>query len=60
MYTWGWKECVPSVKIIRDSATEGSYDKDNIGKIIASQIEQGILCKYWSTTYIWMGTLWTG
>ncbi|KAF2306197.1 hypothetical protein GH714_015220 [Hevea brasiliensis] len=32
VYTWGWKECVPSVKIIHVSAAAGSFQKDNNGK----------------------------
>lgn len=28
VYTWGWKECVPSGKVIGDSQTGGSLEKD--------------------------------
>ncbi|KAG8649356.1 ultraviolet-B receptor UVR8 isoform X3 [Manihot esculenta] len=40
VYTWGWKECVPSVKSIRESAAAGSFQKDNNGKQSALPTEQ--------------------
>ncbi|XP_012088011.1 ultraviolet-B receptor UVR8 isoform X2 [Jatropha curcas] len=40
VYTWGWKECVPCVKVIRDSAAAGSFQKDNNTKQNAMVMEQ--------------------
>ncbi|XVE61938.1 hypothetical protein DITRI_Ditri06bG0078600 [Diplodiscus trichospermus] len=40
VYTWGWKECVPSVKVTRDLITGGSFHKDIIGKHSTFQTEQ--------------------
>lgn len=28
VFTWGWKECVPSGKVVGDSATSGLQGKD--------------------------------
>ncbi|KAJ8747117.1 hypothetical protein K2173_008916 [Erythroxylum novogranatense] len=41
VYTWGWKECVPSSKSIgvRDSAVGGSYQKDDTKKQSVSLAE---------------------
>lgn len=41
VYTWGWKECVPSVKIIHVSAAAESFQKDNNEKQNALPTEQG-------------------
>ncbi|GKV10040.1 hypothetical protein SLEP1_g21463 [Rubroshorea leprosula] len=32
VYTWGWKECVPSGKVTRDLVSGGSFQKDIAGK----------------------------
>ncbi|GLT89535.1 hypothetical protein SLE2022_075130 [Rubroshorea leprosula] len=32
VYTWGWKECVPSGKVTRDLVSGGSFQKDIVGK----------------------------
>lgn len=32
VYTWGWKECVPSDTIVHDLVTGGSVRKDTTGK----------------------------
>ncbi|OMO97266.1 Regulator of chromosome condensation, RCC1 [Corchorus olitorius] len=40
VYTWGWKECVPSGKITRDLVTGGSFQKDTVGRQSALQTEQ--------------------
>lgn len=41
MYTWGWKECVPSVRVIRDFAAGGGLQKDTAGKNNMSYAEEG-------------------
>ncbi|XP_024028287.1 ultraviolet-B receptor UVR8 isoform X2 [Morus notabilis] len=41
VYTWGWRECIPSAKIICDLATIGYFQKDNLGKQISAVAEQG-------------------
>ncbi|XVF08147.1 hypothetical protein REPUB_Repub06bG0200900 [Reevesia pubescens] len=41
VYTWGWKECVPSGKVARDLITGGSFQKDIVGKQSTFQTEQG-------------------
>ncbi|KAJ0087670.1 hypothetical protein Patl1_31809 [Pistacia atlantica] len=43
VYTWGWKECVPSAKVARDLTTGGSSQKDVMGKQSGSLTEQGKL-----------------
>ncbi|XP_031275157.1 ultraviolet-B receptor UVR8-like isoform X5 [Pistacia vera] len=40
VYTWGWKECVPSAKVARDLTTGGSSQKDVMGKQSGSLTEQ--------------------
>ncbi|WCJ28344.1 Regulator of chromosome condensation (RCC1) family protein [Euphorbia peplus] len=32
VYAWGWKECVPSVKFLRDPTASGSSQKETAGK----------------------------
>ncbi|TKY65982.1 Ultraviolet-B receptor UVR8 [Spatholobus suberectus] len=41
VYAWGWKECVPSGKVITDFITVGSLQKDVAGKQSSSIAEQG-------------------
>lgn len=42
VYTWGWKECVPSGKMGRDLVTAGgSLQRDAVGKQSALLTEQG-------------------
>jgi len=41
VYAWGWKECVPSGKVITDFITMGSLQKDTTGKQSSSIAEQG-------------------
>ncbi|KAK7339702.1 hypothetical protein VNO77_20383 [Canavalia gladiata] len=41
MYAWGWKECVPSGKVITDFITVGSLQKDVAAKQSSSVAEQG-------------------
>lgn len=41
VYAWGWKECVPSAKIITDLITVGSLQKEVAGKQSSSVAEQG-------------------
>ncbi|KAG5009846.1 hypothetical protein JHK87_018361 [Glycine soja] len=41
VYAWGWKECVPSGKVITDFITVGSFQKDVAGKQSSSIPEQG-------------------
>lgn len=40
VYTWGWKECVPSGKVTRDLGGAGSFEKDIFGKQNTLQAEQ--------------------
>nr|XP_011466532.1 PREDICTED: protein RCC2 homolog isoform X2 [Fragaria vesca subsp. vesca] len=44
VYTWGWKECVPSGKVFHDLALMGSIEKDatTTGKLSSLPAEQGI------------------
>lgn len=41
VYAWGWKECVPSGKVITDFIAGGSLQKDVAGKQSSSVAEQG-------------------
>lgn len=41
VYAWGWKECVPSGKVIIDFITGGGLQKDVAGKQSSSVAEQG-------------------
>ncbi|XP_014513482.1 ultraviolet-B receptor UVR8 isoform X2 [Vigna radiata var. radiata] len=41
VYAWGWKECVPSGKVITDFITMGSLQKDTTGKQSSLIAEQG-------------------
>jgi len=41
VYTWGWKECVPSGKVIGDSPTGGSLEKDQLERQSSLYGEQG-------------------
>ncbi|PNX98386.1 ultraviolet-B receptor UVR8-like protein, partial [Trifolium pratense] len=41
VYSWGWKECVPSGKVFTDLITVGSLQKDVAGKQSSSVAEQG-------------------
>ncbi|KAK7256789.1 hypothetical protein RIF29_30273 [Crotalaria pallida] len=41
VYAWGWKECVPSGKVIFDFVTGGNLQKDIAGKQSSSVAEQG-------------------
>ncbi|KAL9426199.1 hypothetical protein AB3S75_033054 [Citrus x aurantiifolia] len=40
VYTWGWRECVPSAKVTRDFGSAGSFQKDSTGKQSALPTEQ--------------------
>lgn len=40
-YTWGWKECVPSSKLISDLAFVGSFQKEAFIRQSSSLSEQG-------------------
>lgn len=44
VYTWGWKECVPSGKVFHDSALVGSLQNDatTTGKQSSLPADQGI------------------
>ncbi|KAL1321543.1 hypothetical protein HN51_066382 [Arachis hypogaea] len=41
VYAWGWKECVPSGKVITDFIAAGSLQKDISGKQSSSIADQG-------------------
>lgn len=41
MYTWGWSECIPSMKTLRDLAIGGAMLKDSTGKQTLPTTEQG-------------------
>lgn len=41
VYTWGWSECIPSMKTLRDLAIGGGSLKDSPGKQSLSTTEQG-------------------
>lgn len=41
VYTWGWKECVPSAKITRNMTAGVSDDGDASGKQVSVLTEQG-------------------
>lgn len=55
VYTWGWKECVPSAKVPRDLTTGGSSQKDVIGKQSGSLTEQGKFLKYRASRKLKLG-----
>ncbi|XP_058099402.1 ultraviolet-B receptor UVR8-like isoform X2 [Magnolia sinica] len=40
VYTWGWKECVPSGKVISDQPATGSLDKDIVKRQSTSLSDQ--------------------
>lgn len=39
-YTWGWKECIPSEKVLHDSIGK-RFENDSLGKQSLSLTEQG-------------------
>lgn len=41
VYTWGWKECVPSGKVFGDSSLGGTLEKDTVDKQSSVFMEQG-------------------
>lgn len=41
IYTWGWKECVPSGKVVPDMAFAGFSQKENSGSQSSVVSEQG-------------------
>lgn len=41
VYTWGWSECIPSMKTLRDLAIGGGSLKDSTGKQSLPATEQG-------------------
>lgn len=41
VYTWGWKECVPSEKIACGLVTGGSFQNDSTGKQNSLLNDQG-------------------
>lgn len=41
MYTWGWKECVPSGKVFGDPSPGPSFEKDVFEKQSSLLSEQG-------------------
>lgn len=42
VYTWGWKECVPSGKVFGDSSTVLNIEKGSAEKQSLVLTEQGI------------------
>ena len=44
VYTWGWKECVPSGKVFHDLGLMGGIEKDAMtaGELSSLPAEQGI------------------
>ncbi|CAO2817130.1 unnamed protein product [Amaranthus hypochondriacus] len=40
VYTWGWKECVPSGKVFGDSSLGGTLEKDTVDKQSSVFMEQ--------------------
>ncbi|XP_065851950.1 ultraviolet-B receptor UVR8-like isoform X2 [Euphorbia lathyris] len=40
VYTWGWKECVPSMKFLNNSTASGSVRTDTAGTLNALLVEQ--------------------
>jgi hypothetical protein len=41
VYTWGWKECVPSGKVFGDPSLGGSFEKDVFERQSSFLTEQG-------------------
>lgn len=41
VYTWGWKECVPSGKVFVDRTLGGCYEKDVFERQSSFLTEQG-------------------
>lgn len=41
VYTWGWKECVPSGKVFGDPTSGGSFEKDAFERQSSFLTEQG-------------------
>lgn len=41
VYTWGWKECVPSSKLVANFAAGGSVEGDSFRKESSVLTEQG-------------------
>ena len=46
VYTWGWSECIPSMKTLRDLAIGGGLLKDSTGKQSLTTAEQGNINVY--------------
>jgi hypothetical protein len=50
VYTWGWKECIPSEKILCDLLIRGNFQKDTTDKQNPLANDQGDFFKihlYW-------------
>lgn len=43
VYTWGWKECVPSVKLTCSWATVKNSEDETVTRQSSTLIDQGIL-----------------
>lgn len=53
VYTWGWKECIPSGRVFGDPSTAGvSLEKDVPGKHSSLSTEQGMFDFFTSTVYV--------
>lgn len=41
VYTWGWKECVPSGKVIAEPSTSANFEKDVLERQSSFLTDQG-------------------
>lgn len=46
VYTWGWKECVPSGKMFTDLSAGAAYERDVLERQSSSVIDQGTVQTY--------------
>lgn len=52
VYTWGWKECIPSGKVFGESSTGVSLEKDVPGRHTPLFTEQGMFDLFTMTAYV--------
>lgn len=44
VYTWGWKECIPSGKVFSDPSAGGNLEKAIFERPSSNLMEQGSFC----------------
>lgn len=52
VYTWGWKECIPSGRVFGEPSTGVSLEKDVPGRHSQVSTEQGMFDLFMMTVYV--------